>query len=284
MIKSVTRIGAVFNIIRPINVFISLLSVYLGGIISTDKFYSDSLLLACISAAFIAGFGNVCNDIFDIDIDRRSKPFRPLASALISVRSAITLALTMALCGLVLAALINIQCFLIASLASIALLLYTPCFKGSGYAGNILISIVSASAFFYGAASVGNIRGGLIPAVFAFLFHLVREIVKDMEDFEADRECNVKTGVVKYGFGISRFLAIAFTTILAFATIVPYLIRLYGLIYLAAVILGTDLFLLYFVICLIRLPEKRTYRFVAGFMKAVMPLGILAVFIGSRGF
>jgi len=277
-------IRAFLYIVRPINVLISLLSVYLGGIISIDKFYSDSLLLACISAAFIAGFGNTCNDIFDIEVDKRSKPFRPLPSSLVSVKSAIVLALIMAICGLVLAALINIQCLIIASLASLGLFLYTPFFKGSGYVGNILISIISATAFFYGAASVGNIRGGLIPAAFAFLFHLVREIVKDMEDFDVDRNCNVKTGAVKYGFAVSRFLAVGFTILLVFATIVPYLIKIYGLVYLVVVIFGTDLFLLYFVICLIRSPEKRTYRFVAGFMKAVMPLGILAVFIGSKGY
>lgn len=276
-------IKAVFIIARPINVIISLLSVYFGGIISTDEFYSGGLLLACISGGLVAGFGNVCNDIFDIEIDRRSKPFRPLPASLISIKSAIILALILALCGLVLAALINVPCLLMASLAIVALLLYTPVFKGRGYIGNILISLVSALAFIYGAASVGNTQGGLIPAVFAFLFHFVREIVKDMEDFEADRVYNVKTGVVKYGLGVSRFLAITFIVVLIFATIVPFITGLYGLVYLVVVVLGTDIFLLYFIVRLIRSPEKRTYRFIVGFMKAVMPLGIMAVFIGSRG-
>jgi geranylgeranylglycerol-phosphate geranylgeranyltransferase len=70
-------------IIRPVNVLITALSVYLGGIISTDQFGDRRLLVAAISAGLIAGFGNITNDIFDIGIDRRAKPFRPLPSGML---------------------------------------------------------------------------------------------------------------------------------------------------------------------------------------------------------
>lgn len=277
-------IKAIFIIVRPINVVISMMSVYLGGVISFDKYYSNDLLLACFSAGLVAGFGNVCNDIFDIEIDRKSKPFRPLPSSQITIKSAVVLAVILSLVGLVSAALINRSCLLIASVTAIALLLYTPLFKGKGYAGNILISLISAMAFFYGAAATGNISGGLIPAVFAYLFHFIREIVKDMEDYEADKVYDIQTGAVRYGFKVSRGYAVGLMMILIIATLIPYQMKIYGLIYLVMVILGTDIFLLYFIIRLYRRPDKQTYRLISAVMKAVMPLGILAVFVGSRGF
>ena len=277
-------IKAIVVITRPINVFISMLSVYLGGIISFDMYYSDVLLLACLSAGLIAGYGNICNDIFDIETDRKAKPFRPLVSGQITVKQAIILAMILAMMGLIVAMIINITCLLIASIVSIALLVYTPLFYGRGYWGNLLISAVSAFAFFYGAAAVGNLFGGIIPAVFAFLFHFIREIVKEMEDYEADKACNVQTGAVKYGFAVSTKLAIVMILLLIFATLIPGLFRIYGPIYLIIVLAGTDLFLLYFVVRLLRAPDKAAYRFIAGFMKVIMPLGILAVFIGSRGW
>jgi len=261
-----------------------MMSVYLGGVISFDEYYSNDLLLACFSAGLIAGFGNVGNDIFDIEIDRKSKPFRPLPSSHITIKSAVVLAVILSLVALVSAALINRSCLLIASVTAIALLFYTPLFKGRGYAGNILISLISALAFFYGAAATGNISGGLIPAVFAYLFHFIREIVKDMEDYEADKTYNVPTGAVRYGFKVSRGYAVGLMMILIIATLIPYQMKIYSLTYLVMVILGTDIFLLYFIIRLYRRPDKQTYRLISAVMKTVMPLGILAVFVGSRGF
>jgi len=277
-------IKAIITIIRPINVAISMASVYLGGIISFDKYYDNSLILAAISAGLIAGFGNVANDIFDIEIDRRNKSFRPLPSARISVRGAIILAMALAAAGLILASAINRECLLLASAVIVGLLFYTPLFKGIGYWGNLLISLISALAFFYGAAAVGNIMGGLIPVAFAFLFHFIREIIKDMEDREADKTEGVLTGAVKYGYRLSRTMAIIIILILIAATFVPYIYGTYGTGYLIAVIIGTDISLVYIIARLIISPKRKTYRFIVGMMKALMPLGILAVFIGSRGY
>ena len=72
--------------------------------------------------------------------------------------------------------------------------------------------------------------------------------------------------------------------ILIAATLIPYIRGIYGPGYLITVLIGTDIFLLYFIARLILSPHARTYRFIAGYMKAIMPLGILAVFIGSRGY
>ncbi|MCP4583999.1 MAG: UbiA family prenyltransferase [candidate division Zixibacteria bacterium] len=275
---------AIITIIRPINVVISMASVYLGGLISFDSYYSSDLLWAALSAGLIAGFGNTANDIFDIEIDRRNKSYRPLPSSMISIKTAIALATVLAISGLLIAATINLQCLFIASAVIVALLIYTPYYKGNGYWGNLLISLISALAFFFGAAAIGNIMGGLIPAVLAFLFHFIREIIKDMEDYEADKAEDVQTGAVKFGFEISRTVAIINIITLIAATLSPYIQGIYGFAYLIVVILGIHIFLLYFIARLITSPGHKTYHFIAVFMKALMPIGILAVFIGSRGY
>jgi geranylgeranylglycerol-phosphate geranylgeranyltransferase len=277
-------IKAIISITRPVNVAIAMASVYLGGVISFDKYYDNALLLAAISAGLIAGFGNIANDIFDIEIDRRNKSFRPLPSARITVKGAIILAMALAAAGLILGSAINRQCLLLASAVIVGLLFYTPTFKGNGYWGNLLISLISALAFFYGASAVGHIMGGLIPAAFAFLFHLGREIIKDLEDCEADKAENVLTGAVKYGYKVSSILAIIVILILIAATFAPYISKIYGVGYLIAVLIGTDISLVYIIGRLLLSPKQHTYRFIAGLMKALMPLGILAVFIGSRGY
>jgi 4-hydroxybenzoate polyprenyltransferase len=130
---------------------------------------------------------------------------------------------------------------------------------------------------------VDNVDGGLIPAVFAFLFHLIREIIKDMEDHDADKAEGVLTGAVKHGIDFSRNIAILLIIVLIGATIVPYLTGLYHTWYLIAVLVGCDVFLLAIIIALLMTSSAKTCRFIAAFMKALMPLGLLAVFLGSRG-
>jgi geranylgeranylglycerol-phosphate geranylgeranyltransferase len=270
-------------IMRPLNVLIAAAAVYLGGIISAPIYYSTNLLLAAVSAGLIAGFGNVINDIFDKKLDEKAKPSRPLAGGALSLRFAITQAAILASVGLILAILVSSLCLLIASIVAIGLLLYTPTFKGRGYAGNLLIAAISALAFFYGASSVNYMAGGFIPAAFAFLFHLIREIVKDMEDYPEDRAFNINTGAVKFGFRISTTVAIVLAVVLVVATIVPYIAGVYKFWYLIFVIFGTDIFILYAIFKLLRKPDQKTYRLVSGLMKAIMPLGLLAILVGSRG-
>jgi geranylgeranylglycerol-phosphate geranylgeranyltransferase len=260
-----------------------MVAVYAAGIISAPSYYSPKLILAVIASAFIAAFGNIINDIFDLELDRKAKPFRPLPSGEISVVAAKILAVINAFLALILSVSINSYCLLIASIALILLTFYTPYFKGFGFCGNVLVAFVSALAFFYAAIAVGNPAAGIIPAIFAFLFHIIREIVKDMEDFEHDRQFAINTGVVKYGFGRAKFIALISSTLLIAATSIPFLLGLFKLGYLITVIACIDIPILYIISRLFTVKNAKTYRFLSGLMKALMPLGLLAIFLGSRG-
>jgi geranylgeranylglycerol-phosphate geranylgeranyltransferase len=276
-------INGAFKLIRPLNTAITMAAVYAAGIISAPIYYSPKLLIAVVASAFVAAFGNIINDIFDLELDRKAKPFRPLPSGEISITGAKVMAVVCALLSLILSILISNYCLLIASIALILLTFYTPLFKGLGFWGNFLVAIVGALAFFYGAFAVGNPLGGLIPALFAFLFHFIREIIKDMEDFAQDREFAINTGVVKYGFGPAKTLALIIAVLLIAATLIPFLIGLYKTGYLLAVVIGTDIPLIYIMIHLIIVKDQHSFRFLSGLMKALMLLGLLAIFLGSRG-
>jgi geranylgeranylglycerol-phosphate geranylgeranyltransferase len=276
-------IKGAFRLVRPLNVAITMVAVYAAGIISAPSYYSPKLILAIIASAFIAAFGNIINDIFDLELDRKAKPFRPLPSGEIGIVAARVLAVVCALLALILSILISSYCLLIASIALILLTFYTPYLKGFGFWGNALVAVVSALAFIYGAIAVGNPAGGIIPAIFALFFHFIREIIKDMEDFEQDREFLIKTGVVKYGFGAANIIALISSIVLIVATLIPFLLGVYKLGYLITVAICVDIPLIYVTFRLLSAKDASTYRFLSGLMKALMPLGLLAIFLGSRG-
>ncbi len=274
---------ALFFIIRPLNVLITMAAVYVGGVISFDLYYDPYLLLAILSSGAIAAFGNVVNDVFDIEVDRQNKPHRMLPSGMLKQHEAIAWAMILAACGIIISGLISNLCLILSSSAAILLLVYTPALKGKNYWGNFIVAFVASLAFLYGAASVNNELGGIIPAVYALLFHFAREIIKDIEDVEDDRSMGINTGAVRHGEKTSRIFAIVVIVILFFATFIPYMLDIYNIGYLIAVVLGTDIFLLYFIIRLSGAPSHCTCGFISGMMKAIMPLGLLAILLGSRG-
>ena len=272
------------KLIRPLNVAITILAVYAGCIIAGPEFISWKIIWAAISAGLIAAYGNMVNDIFDLALDRMAKLSRPLPAGTISVRMAWIVALWMAGVGLILAALINPMCLAIAFLICLLLYLYTPYLKGFGFWGNVVVALIGGLSFVYAAAAVGNMARGLIPGVFAFLFHLIREIIKDIEDMRSDREFGVRTGAVIYGGNISRMAAMAAALILIILTIGPFIYGQYGRLYLAIILIAIDIPVVYFMAMLMKSSDVITCGRISGYMKAIMPLGIIALFLGSRGF
>jgi 4-hydroxybenzoate polyprenyltransferase len=47
-------------------------AVYAAGIISAPDYYSRPLLMAVIASGFVAAYGNILNDIFDLELDRKA--------------------------------------------------------------------------------------------------------------------------------------------------------------------------------------------------------------------
>jgi geranylgeranylglycerol-phosphate geranylgeranyltransferase len=259
-------------------------AVYVAGIISMPGYWKPGLLAAVMASGLVAAFGNIINDIFDIELDRKAKPFRPLPSGQVGLNAARIAAISFAFITLAISALINIECLLIASVAIVFLSFYTSVFKGFGYWGNVLVAAVGSLAFFYGAAASGNLTSGWIPAIFAFLYHLIREIIKDMEDYSSDKEFGIQTGTVKYGMRLSKAITVIVIVFLVGISFIPFYAGIYKAGYLIVVLLGTDIPLVYIAIRLITAENQNVYRFLSGLMKALMPLGILAIFLGSRGF
>ena len=71
--------------------------------------------------------------------------------------------------------------------------------------------------------------GPLIATVFAFLFHLIREIVKDVEDREGDRRVGGSSLALWLGVRPSLGIGLGLYLVLAASTFVPYAMEWYGL-------------------------------------------------------
>ena len=277
------KLTALFELTRPINNLIAFMAVYLGGVISVDFYFSREIILASLSGMFISAGGNVINDYFDLEVDRVNKPQRPLASGRVSPTVALASYLVVSVVGLIISVLINRSTFLIAGAAVVGLFFYSASLKLELFWGNFTVAFVSALAFLYGGASVGNARGALIPAVFAFLYHFGREVLKDLEDMEADRLRRSRSIPLACGKRAAQRIILFTFALLIIATILPFALKIYGWIYLLVVIVGVDLLLIYIAFSTLRDSSPVSLSRLSRLLKFGMVIGIVAVFLGSRG-
>jgi geranylgeranylglycerol-phosphate geranylgeranyltransferase len=271
---------SLFALARPLNCLITALSVGVGALTSASALVSLPLLLAALSAALVTGAGNAFNDAIDIDIDRINRPDRPLPAGRLTRRTAFVETLLLGLAGLLLAALISPFHLAVAGGVIGLLITYSIYLKNSVLWGNIAIGIVAAAAFPYGALAVAETGRSWIPAGFALLFHLGREIVKDIEDVEGDRSLGLRTLPLRWGCRTAARVAYVIYLFLIIFTLLPWIAGIYGSLYLGAVLL-VDLLLLFALFRLHRQHAALSDDSLGRLLKAGMFLGLAAIVLGE---
>ncbi|MCB0282089.1 MAG: geranylgeranylglycerol-phosphate geranylgeranyltransferase [Calditrichaeota bacterium] len=272
----------IISLSRPLNVVIGGLSVLIAASISAQFTLDIKVLLAILAAALITAAANIINDIFDIEIDKINKPERVLAAGLISVKSARIAFLVFNITGLVAAFSGGWDLFFIAFFAELLLYFYSYYFKRTILMGNIVVSLITGLAFIFGAAAVDDWKVGIVPAIFAFLFHLGRELIKDLQDVDGDLANEAVTFPGQFGKKASLILInLIFAFLSAFLT-VPYFINLYSVAYLYVVIPGVSIVLVFVSVLLWFKNDVLWLGKISMLLKVDMFIGLIAIFIGSR--
>jgi len=216
--------------------------------------------LLVLSTVFIAAAGYIINDYFDTKTDRLNRPERVVVGRTIKRRVAIILHFGFNLLGLLIAIWLaykagswKIAGFQVFSI--LALWFYSTQLKGQMLAGNILIAFLAAlvpitvGVYEFSNGAIGYIHamnmvvensgGKLLKyisllvigySLFAFMSNLIREIIKDMEDYDGDIEDGRKTLPIVIGISSSRIIALFFIvfTIVLLATVQRLMLN-YGL-------------------------------------------------------
>ncbi|HPA30189.1 MAG TPA: geranylgeranylglycerol-phosphate geranylgeranyltransferase [Bacteroidia bacterium] len=199
----------------------------------TPSLHTWQFLLIVLSTVLIAAGGYVINDFFDKDIDAANGIGKVhdfsgwTMKTLYFVFSIIGIAI-----GLYLTYALKLRQFALTYLLTAALLyFYSASYKRLPLVGNFVVAFLTAVAVFLPAFAdyelqyafrdiklpvinnkMYNLR--LIIAItaayafFAFLISLVREIIKDMEDIEGDREFGCNTLPIVAGINNAKLIAI----------------------------------------------------------------------------
>ena len=182
-----------FDLTRPGNAVLTAIAVIAGGFIAIGPDIIDfqkEMIICCISAMMLVGGGNALNDYNDRESDKQNHPERPIPSGKISADTALTFAQTLLGLGLVilLITLDNKMPFVIAFIGMVTLVAYEGRLKATGISGNIAVGFMSGAVFLYAGMAVANPGPTLWLFGLAFLATISREIIKDIQDLEGDKD------------------------------------------------------------------------------------------------
>jgi geranylgeranylglycerol-phosphate geranylgeranyltransferase len=264
---------AYISIIRPVNCIMAALAVYIATIVAGADFYPSDLVIYGMAAVFlICGAGMVINDYFDIEADRVNRPNRPLPSGRIKKNNAMIYSIILFAIGIILAYMINTYCFYLAIFASLLLAIYPVFLKKIILVGHLSVSLLVALAFVFGGFIEMNYQPVILLAVLAFLSNTGREIYKSIEDVLGDKTMRTETIPMKFGVIKAKAIASAFIIAAIAFSFVPFLLGLFGYVYLFFVIFADIVFLV-----AILLPT----RFSSKACKIAMIIALIAFLAGG---
>lgn len=235
------QIHGLVELTRPMNSIAAGMLTFSGGFVAHRAGVlsgNEALLItvAVVVTILATGAGMAINDVFDREIDRITKPERPIPRGAISYQTAMIFSIALFSIVGALTLLLPVIALLITVVNIVLLATYTTVFKGLPGAGNVLVAYLGGSTFLFGAAAVDGLSYAIgVLFLLAALSTLSREIIKDVKDIEGDREERLNTQPIV--IGEQRSLVIAAVVLLsAIATSpVPYLLGTFGAVYLVLV-------------------------------------------------
>lgn len=279
-------ISAYLELSRPINGLIAFISVYLGAMFAVGMgkwvvVTNIDVFVAASSALLLLSAGNSLNDYCDYTVDRINKPGRPIPSGRISRLGALLFSILLMGLGIAFGFLVNLYTAAITVIVSGCLILYAVCLKQAPLFGNLLIGVLTGLTFIVGGAAVMTVHGTFVPAIFAFLFTTAREIIKDIEDTEGDVQNDARTIPIVWGKRVAVLMALLFIIAVIMFSPIPYFLNWYSWYYLATVIVGVDLVLIYLGFRLWRNDSKANSAKIQRWMKWDIFIGLGAIYLGS---
>jgi 4-hydroxybenzoate polyprenyltransferase len=215
------------RLVRLPNVLVAGGGVWLGHACLPGPIEMGAAWAGSASLALLAAAGNVHNDILDLPVDRINRPDRPLPSGRVSPGAAGLLAGALLAASLLAGFAVGAAHGLLVCGMGGLLWAYNRRLKALPLLGNLSVSLLCALAVYFPefprpfAAGDAALPSGwpvytALPALFAFVTTLARELAKDAEDIPGDRAAGWRTFPLQFGLPATRMavLALAAATLL----------------------------------------------------------------------
>ena len=209
----------------------------------------QTVLLIFFSMAFITSAGFAINDYFDRESDAVIKPKRPIPSGALTLRQVVAVSTVLFAAGLVMASFINWLSFAIIAADSALLLVYSMLVKRkSGFAANVLVGVLTGTAFLYGEATISS--PPIISMVSLSLYPIALgtiggNVLRDVLSLSGDSKTGYPTLPQKIGTSNSTKVAAGFFFLTGLLAPMPFLVASFNVYYLAPILVWSVVDLLF---------------------------------------
>ncbi len=297
------KAGAFFLLVRWPNLVFIALTQFLFYFAVTPlaiptfqpDYFNASFYLLVLASVFISAAGYIINDYFDVQIDAINKPKKLIIGKKFKRRWAIVAHLGLSLAGLLLSFYVSIVTrslwIGIGNFACIILLwVYSVSLKRSLLLGNIAIAILTAWViiviYFFVEKAGFEISGihklfkfTLLYSAFAFIVTIIREVIKDIEDMDGDREYNSKTLPIAWGVPVAKIFTAVWIVVciglLLAVQLYAFQLSLWYIIMYSLIALVFPLFWLLYKLYIAK--QSEDYHRMSRIIKFIMLAGILSM-------
>jgi len=268
------------------------------------QFSNLDFFFLVMATVLITAAGYVINDYFDLSIDLINHPQNVVLGKKITLRTALVIHWIFNIIGVVLGFYISWRINLI-NLGFIfiftagLLWYYSTIFKRELIIGNIIVAILTALipllVIVYEIIPLNYVYGNQLQfyylnfnkiafwtfgfAFFAFISTFVREIIKDIEDFEGDNAYGRKSIPIVLGINNAKIIVVSllllFTMAVSWATLL-YVDNQLSQWYISILVIFPTLILIFKII---RAKEEKDYTFASKILKVIMVTGISYLFV-----
>lgn len=272
----------------------------LGNLYFEPQLTETEFFLLVLATMAIAAAGYVINDYFDRKTDLINRPGTVILGRILSLRAGIFWHTTLTFTGIALGILLsyklgNIRLGIVFIAMSGLLWFYSTTYKSQVLIGNLMVALMVAAVPLivllfelpfvhkkYGIfiemvpTDIGLMTAWILGyALFAFLLTLIREIVKDIEDFEGDAAFGRNTIPIAWGTSVAQSIVVfllSATTIIIVAALYKFRWSTVTLIYGTLLIVLPVIYTGYLVL---KAKHKNDYHRASQFLKIIMLSGLL---------
>lgn len=292
-------------ILRPNNILLTLFTqgVFMIAASRTSYFTIDwtniiwpESVLIILTCCLTAAGGYIINDLFDVESDHINRPNKRILKRDISHKAAIVYYIILTALGQICGYYAGLGIGLFASAIAVLLYFYSSDLKAMGLPGNSLIAFMSGSVIYIASRGIHEIHSAYFAeyAFLAFLLTMARELMKDAEDIEGDKEQGCETFPILHGTRKTNILSnVILALIVIFLVTASYLlsiepflnvkspIEIHQFIYPAFLVLALVPMILKSIWMIGKANNKRDYKKISKWLKLTMLVGLISVLFSA---
>lgn len=281
--RIIYKILSLLSVIRGYNILVLILAQYLAAIFifSPEKslqnvLFDLHLFYLILATVCVIAAGYIINNFYDIKVDRINRPLKTGLDNYVKQSTRLQLYFFLNFLGFFFGLLISWKAALFFAIYIFGIWLYSHKLKKYAFIGLILATILTILPFFAIFIYFKNFSNIIFfHAIFLFLVLMIRELIKDLENFKGALVNNYTTFSITYGEIKTKKLS----TLLLLLTLFPITILLnYSAISAMRYYFYFAIIILFFIgFYLWKFKTKNQYRILHNILKLLLLIGVFSL-------